>query len=1279
MHRHAGNLFGRLLWLAGFIIALCISAPVLAGTWTQLGALNTPRDNASVVLLPNGVVLVAGGANAGGTLSSAELYNPATGTFSITGSLTTARQNATATMLTNGTVLIAGGTNGPGALASAEIYNPATASFTATGSMTTARNSATATLLADGSVLLAGGANGATSIAGAELYDAVSGQFTPTGSLQTARSLATASLLPDGRVLIGGGQPSGFLSDSLATTEIYDPSAGTFGAGAPLTVSRESATATLLPSGKVLIAGGYSIVGGTSQVLASAELYDSLVDASIATGAMANARYGAIAALLPSGDVLIAGGSNSVFVGNSLASAETYAATSGTFSSAGSMTNARNGASATLLPNAQVLVVGGATSGTFPAQAESYDASTGTFTATGSLPALFVCGTPAPLPNGQVLLMGCSSPDAAEAYDPTTGIFTVLSNRLAVGEGPAVTLLGNGQVLIVGPNPQGTAGAAEQFDPVAGTFTQVGSPPRTFGEATSTLLADGRVLLAGGIDITDSGVFSVSDAVIYDPATHTFGTEVQMHVPRDEATATLLPNGKVLIAGGDTSGELPVASAELYDPKDNFSPFTFTGSLSDSRAEATATLLPNGKVLIAGGGDANGFLVTTAELYDPATGIFSATGSLLNGREFATAILLPNGKVLIVGGSGSSSAELYDPATGLFSSAGTMTTARTQPTAILLPNGKVLIAGGGSATAELYDPGAGFQDSRRAQIDRLSLSAATQPLALNLAGAGFRASTEQAAGAAIGSEASSGDSQSAATNYPLLQLRRVDNDQQFFISPDATQLWTDTRFTTSTLSGLPLGFYRATLFVNGIPSQARLISLAPALIVTAIGGDQQTATVAAQFAQPLQVLVTDTDSNPIQGVSVSFPCTPASDGACIVPTSNQTSDIDGMVSVPITANHFSGNYTVQASAGSGNTPAVFTLSNAAGPAANLNPTGATSQSTQVGTAFAIPLQVEVTDIFNNPVPNVIVRFLAPGSGATTTPTNVFSETTVANGEAEFDAGANTIAGSYVVTASVDPLSTQFNLTNTPAPAANIASQNGPDFNGTAGLALATPPAVVVTDAFGNPIAGVAVTFAAGDNSGSITEENPLTDSTGTASAGSWTLAADPGTNTLQASASGLAGSPVQFNAVGSASVDVAVTMTNNRGFVQFGHTLDYVIVVTAAGPSNAHNVLVTDLLPSQVDAANAHWVCLPAVGASCTASGSGDLVGQSADIPSGSSVTYVLSATVLDNQAVDNDTITNTVSVSVDGDTDPSNNTETVVTQAVIFRNAFEEGGDGSH
>jgi hypothetical protein len=182
-----------------------------------------------------------------------------------------------------------------------------------------------------------------------------------------------------------------------------------------------------------------------------------------------------------------------------------------------------------------------------------------------------------------------------------------------------------------------------------------------------------------------------------------------MAVGRFLYTATLLQNGKVLIVGGAlTSTSDPVATAEIYDPATGI--FTMTHEMATAREQHTATLLADGRVLIVGGTTSTGTSdlqpTATAEVYDPSTGSFSVTGSMAEARTYHTATLLPSGKVLVAGGDENSTAEVYDPATASFSTIGGMEIGRSGHTATLLPNGSVLVVGGGIfaglASAELY-------------------------------------------------------------------------------------------------------------------------------------------------------------------------------------------------------------------------------------------------------------------------------------------------------------------------------------------------------------------------------------------------------------------------------------------------------------------------------------------------------------------------------------------------------------------------------------------------
>jgi hypothetical protein len=246
-----------------------------------------------------------------------------------------------------------------------------------------------------------------------------------------------------------------------------------------------------------------------------------------------------------------------------------------------------------------------------------------------------------------------------------------------------------------------------------GMFVPTGSLNTARSGHTATLLNNGKVLVAGG----EVNSTFLASAELYDPTTGTFTATGNMSAARVGHTTTLLNNGKVLVAGGVGNNNVLFASAELYDPATGT--FTPTGSMSTARSGHTATLLNSGKVLIAGWDSSTFDTLATAELYDPTTGTFAPTGSMNTARFGHSATLLNSGKVLIVGGARTvfsdpgRSAELYDPATGAFTATGSMTNFRASPAATLLNNGKVLVAGGDQrfgnpgGSAELYDPATG--------------------------------------------------------------------------------------------------------------------------------------------------------------------------------------------------------------------------------------------------------------------------------------------------------------------------------------------------------------------------------------------------------------------------------------------------------------------------------------------------------------------------------------------------------------------------------------------
>ncbi|MCA1571829.1 MAG: kelch repeat-containing protein [Acidimicrobiales bacterium] len=814
--------------------------------WKSTGAMSVPRTNHTATLLPGGRVLVAGGQDqAGYPLASSEILDPSTGAWSqadllgstrSTDGTTTAdsptftsasasftaadvareivgthipagtriasvesptsvtlsanatgagsglqftvaagRFEHTAASIAGGRVLVTGGYDASGEpLASAEVYDPAAphpdgggrvGAWRRTSPMAHARAGHTTTALKDGRALVAGGGS-----ASAEVYDPADGSGTggwrAAGAMGGNRRFHTAALLESGRVLVAGGESPG----PLSSAEVYDPATNSWSATGSMAIARRFHAATPLKDGRVLVTGGY--VDGRR--LTSAELYDPSSTRATPTVTNVEPRTGPT---LGGTDVTITGsalfGSPTEVVFGEIPGTVRYV--DDTKVVATSPPQARGTVDITVKTPA-------GTSSASPASYFVYAAgnwATGPSLAKGRSGSIAVT-----LDDGSVLVAGGDGEGSAEIYKPdgrwqTTGRMTTERAagvvRYSVRPLFTATRLQSGKILVVG----GASGApdtgefcpcalnsAEIFDPASGTWTPTAPMGTRRMAHVAALLADGRVLVAGGTADRDTNRVH-SSAEIYDPVADTWAAIPNMGTSRLAATATLLPNGKVLVAAGGghrgacetTCAERPLSSAELYDPK--MDSWSDTGDVSEARLGATATLLTTrcgdhcGMVLLAGGiVNVPDTVTVTSDLYDPATGTWTRTLSLNTPRARHTATALKNGEVLVTGGTGAgASAELFDPVSAQWTPTTSMAVPRIAHAAAMVGGaacdeaapppfcGKVLAVGGSDYIDELTVPRLSSAELYTQAPDITGIDPDAGPAAggtqVKIAGAGF--------------------------------------------------------------------------------------------------------------------------------------------------------------------------------------------------------------------------------------------------------------------------------------------------------------------------------------------------------------------------------------------------------------------------------------------------------------------------------------------------------------------------------------------------------------
>ncbi len=358
-------------------------------------------------------------------------------------------------------------------------------------------------------------------------------------TMTTPRALHAAVALHDGRIMICGGTSDANVGGVLETAEIYDPAAGTFTATGSMSAARQGHTATVLPHGEVLITGGQKNIGFRT-ALASAEIYDPNSGAFRPTGSMLTAREGHTATLLRDGRVLIAGGSSNGITTTS--SAEVYNPRTGSFTAISPMNVPREAHTATLLKNGKVLIAGGGRGG---------------------------------MPGGYIVYAN------AEIFDPASNTFSMLNAQMVNDRvGQAAALLDDGRVLLAGGksgkvlSPFGGGNlfslaplnTAEVFDPETSSFRAVGRMQATHYLGIATRLENGMVLVTGGWNSYGTIIGGQRFADLFDTERNIFSGGADLNVPRLNQTATLMPDGDVMVAGGINGDGNVTATVEFYAP-----------------------------------------------------------------------------------------------------------------------------------------------------------------------------------------------------------------------------------------------------------------------------------------------------------------------------------------------------------------------------------------------------------------------------------------------------------------------------------------------------------------------------------------------------------------------------------------------------------------------------------------------------------------------------------------------------------------------------------------
>ncbi len=694
------------------------------GAWTAGPPMLHGRFMHASVLMADGRVMVAG--SIVWPYDTVEIFDPLLSTWTAAPPLAQGRSMIGAALLPDGRVLAVSGWDGGNLMGKVEIYDPVANTWSPAPAMGTARRFAKMTTLNDGRVLVAGGEGVAT----AEIYNPITNAWTPAGTMSHSRQLHQVALLPDGKVLATGGWgPVG----ASSTTDVYDPEANTWTAAAPMSGPRGD-------HAMVLVNGTPMVIGGRNQLefLASTEFYDVSSNSWRAGPRLMGTRFLPNAATLADGRVLVAAGyrpsvglntaeilnmtsTQIQATGVTVADAEHL---SGTYDLTDAATGywdvvvresggriGRRGAgfhilsvplptlvSMSVTPSTASLETG--STAQFEAVGTFTDGSTRTLTGkvawstdVSSVATVSVLGLAKATGNGIALVIASSGTITAQAvltvYAPTLVSIAVTPDSASIAPGTGI-----------------------QFE-AAGTFTDASTRNLTGEVVWSTDLSSVATIGASGLA---AGVSGGATRVI--ASSGSISDYAHLRVLPPALTVTSITPASAVIGTSVSAALVGIgfdASAALSLERNLISQgtWTATGSFTRGSYHGTLTKLNDGRVLLTGGTDpaVNGSQLTNADLYDPATGAWTAGPPMLHGRFMHASVLMADGRVMVAGSIvwPYDTVEIFDPLLSTWTAAPPLAQGRSMIGAALLPDGRVLAVSGWDGgnlmgKVEIYDP-----------------------------------------------------------------------------------------------------------------------------------------------------------------------------------------------------------------------------------------------------------------------------------------------------------------------------------------------------------------------------------------------------------------------------------------------------------------------------------------------------------------------------------------------------------------------------------------------